>query len=200
MNIDIQIYQHASLAPEIGVLAEFRVRFFREFPYLYVGTEDYEQNYLADYLANPTTRLIVARDAGKVIGIATGAMLSTELNIVGKVETLLQQHGIKPHSCFYLGEIILEPEYRSRGISKQVLELLKNAGREQGAERFCFLTVAREPNDIRCPADYISSDVIFEKYGFIKTDVSVTFEWPTIQADGQVENTANRLYFWIDRQ
>jgi len=198
-NINFQTYQQAGLAGEIGILSEFRLRFFREYPYLYVGSEDNEQKYLAEYLANPTTRLIVARDTERIIGVAIGTMLSTELNIIDKTENQLQQYGVEPQHCFYLGEMIAEPEYRSRGIGKRMLELLKNAGREQGADRFCFLAVVREPNDVRRPADYTdASENIFKKFGFEKTDISVTFEWNTIQPDGHVENVANRMDLWID--
>jgi len=43
MNVIIEIHSGASLAAEINVLAEFRLRYFREFPYLYVGTEQGER-------------------------------------------------------------------------------------------------------------------------------------------------------------
>ena len=66
------------------------------------------------------------------------------------------------------------------------------------ADRFCFLAVAREHGDARCPADHIDSELIFRKFGFVKTDVSVTFEWPTIQPNGHAERTSNRLDLWID--
>jgi len=197
-NINFQTFQQAGLVDEIGILSEFRLRFFREYPYLYVGSEDNEQKYLAGYLVNPTTRLIVARDTEKIIGVAVGTMLSTELNIIDKTENQLRQYSIEPQHYFYLGEMIAEPEYRSRGIGKRMLELLKGAGREQGADRFCFLAVVREPNDVRRPADYTdASENIFKKFGFAKTDISVTSEWNTIQPNGQVENVANRLDLWI---
>ena len=199
MNINLQTYQQAGLADEIGILSEFRLRFFREYPYLYVGSEDNEQKHLADYLVNPTTRLIVARETEKIIGVAIGTMLSTELNIVCKIENQLQQYEIQSQHCFYLGEMIAEPEYRRSGVGKRMLELLKIAGREQGADRFCFLAVVREPHDVRRPADYTdASESIFRKFGFEKTDISVTFEWNTIQPNGQVENVANRMDLWID--
>ena len=94
--------------------------------------------------------------------------------------------------------MIFDPEYRHRGIGKRMLEMLKNAGREQSADRFCFLAVAREHSDIRRPADHIDSELIFRKFGFLKTEVSLTFEWPTTQPDGRVEKTSNWLDLWID--
>ena len=45
MNVVIEIHSSASLVAEIDVLAEFRLRYFREFPYLYVGTEQGERTF-----------------------------------------------------------------------------------------------------------------------------------------------------------
>jgi ribosomal protein S18 acetylase RimI-like enzyme len=200
MNINIQAYQDTALAAEIGILSKFRLRYFREYPYLYVGTEDYEREYLARYIANPTARLLIARDAEKIVGVAIGTMLSTETDfVVPQIEKQLQQHHIQPQHCFYFGEMIFDPEHRSRGIGKQMLELLKNAGKEQGAERFCFLAINRQSTDVRRPVDYTDPDIIFEKLGFEKTDGLLTMEWPTIQPDGRVEEATNRLDFWVDR-
>jgi len=90
--------------------------------------------------------------------------------------------------------------YRHRGIGKQMLESLKNAGKEQGASRFCFLAVAREPNDPRRHAGPIDTDIVFRKFGFEKTALFVTFEWATIQMDGSVQTSPNRLDLWVNQK
>lgn len=199
MNIDIRTLQGQDMAAEIGVLAEFRLQYFREFPYLYVGMQESEREYLGRYLANPTARLVVAREGNKTIGVAIGTLLSTEAEIIKQAGAQLHQYDFVPERFFYFGEMIFEPEYRNRGIGKRMLEMLKDRGREQGAERFCFLAVTREAGDVRRPTDYVESSLIFEKFGFEKTPISVTFEWPTIQPDTSVEKVANRLDLWGDR-
>ena len=105
----------------------------------------------------------------------------------------LEKNILYPFAVYYFGEMIFAPEYRHRGTGKRMLEMLKNAGHEQDADQFCFLAVAREDSDVRCPAGHIDSALIFRRFGFVKTDVFVTFEWPTIQPDGRVEKTTNRL-------
>jgi cupin 2 domain-containing protein len=134
----------------------------------------------------------------QVVGIAIGTMLSTATLLRQASETL-QQHGIVPEQFYYFGEMILVPEYRNKGIGKQMLEALKNAGREQGLSRFCFLSVARSRDDVRRPADYVDSDVAFYRFGFEKTEAFVMAEWRTIQEDGRIEKVSNRLDFWVDR-
>ena len=202
MSINIEHYSGKSVAAKIGILADFRLRYFREFPYLYAGTEEGEHKHIAGYSANPTTRLILARESNtnNIIGIAVGTMLETEPEILQQIGEPLWSCDIIPEQCYYFGEMIAIPEYRHRGIGKQMLEALKNAGKEQGASRFCFLAVAREPNDPRRPAGPIDSDLIFRKFGFEKTALFVTFEWATIQMDGSVQTSPNRLDLWVNQK
>ena len=202
MNIQIHHHQGESLNSEIGILSDFRLRYFCEFPYLYIGTKEYEQDYLATYLSDPTTRLLIARDQdanNEIVGVAIASMLSPELKILCQSNELSQLPELTTEQFFYFGEMIFVPEYRSKGIGKQLLEELKKAGREQGATRFCFFAVDRAYDDVRRPADYVDSDVFFQKFGFKKMAVSVSFEWATIQADGRVENVSNRLNLWVDK-
>ena len=208
MNIDIQTYQGEGLAAEIGKLSEFRQQYFREYPYLYAGMEDHlqkhnaEQKYIARYIADPTARLLLVRDmdaGNKVVGIAIGTRLSQEQEILRQAGEQLHHHRIVPEQFFYFGEMIFVPEYRNKGLGKQTLETLKNAGKEQGCSHFCFLAVERESSDARRPAGYVDSDMIFQKMGFEKTSIAVQFDWPTIQADGSVETVINHLAFWVNR-
>jgi len=203
MNIKIRLYQGESLNTEIDILSDFRLRYFREFPYLYVGSKEYEQDYLMTYLSDPTTRLLIARDQdanNKTVGVAIASMLSPELKILYQTNELSQLPELTTEHFFYFGEMIFVPEYRNKGVGKQLLEELKKAGREQGATRFCFLAVDRAHDDVRRPANYVDSDVFFQKFGFEKTDISVSFDWATIQADGRVENVGNRLNLWVDKK
>ena len=202
MSINIEHYSGERLAANISTLAAFRLRYFREFPYLYAGTEEGEHKHIAEYSANPTARLILARETNtnNIIGIAIGTMLATETEILRQIDEPLQSCDIIPEQCYYFGEMIAVPEYRHRGIGTQMLEALKNAGKEQGACRFCFLAVSREPNDPRRPADHADTDLIFRKFGFEKTALFVTFEWATIQRDGSVQTSPNRLDLWINQR
>ena len=203
MRIEIENFSGEGIVAAIDVLTEFRLRYFQEFPYLYVGTEEGERQHLAEYVANPTARLHIARDRDvndKIVGIAIGTLLSSETEILHQIGEPLRCHGIVPERCYYFGEMIFDPEYRNQGLGKKMLGILKIAGREQGADRFCFLAVARDANDIRRPANHVDSEVIFRKFGFEKTDIFVTFEWPTIQADGSIAKVSNRLDLWIDRE
>ena len=201
MRIEIENFSGEGIVAVIDALMEFRLRYFREFPYLYVSSEEGERKHLDGYIANPTTRLHIARDRDdKIVGVAIGTLLSTETAIFQEIGESMRCHGIIQEQFYYFGEMIFIPEYRNRGIGKRMLKALKDAGRKQGADRFCFLAVTREADDVRRPANHFDSEMIFRKFGFEKTNVFVMFEWPTIQADGRVEKVPNRLNLWIDRK
>lgn len=198
VTIEIQFYSGKDMKSAIETLGEFRLRYFREFPYLYIGTKENEQGHFAEYLVNPSARFFVARDEENVVGVGIGTMLSTEKEILEQTAEAFRKHDWNPSDFFYFGEMIFSPEYRGRGIGKQMLGMLKKAGSRQDATRFCFLAVDRADDDSRRPQEYIDSATIFQKFGFCKTSIQVVFDWPTIQPDGSVEKSANALSLWVD--
>lgn len=198
VTINIQRYSGKDMEPAIEILGEFRLRYFREFPYLYVGTKENEQGHLAEYLANPSARFLIAKDGEITVGVGIGTMLSTEKDILEQIAEAFRQKGLNPSDFFYFGEMIFSPEYRGQGIGKQMLDMLKKAGSEQNTTRFCFLAVDRADNDPRKPSEYVDSATIFQKFGFCKTSIQVVFNWPTIQPDDSVEKSANTLSLWVD--
>ena len=199
MTVDIQIYSGKGMEPVIETLGDFRLRYFCEFPYLYVGTKANEQKHVAEYLANPSARFLVARNDKNIVGVGIGTLLSTERDILEQTSGAFHRNGLNPKEFFYFGEMIFAPEHRNRGIGRLMLDMLKKSGAEQGAKRFCFLAVDRDANDSRRPADYAEFATIFQKLGFQKTSIQVTFDWPTIQPDGSVKITANTLFLWVNK-
>ncbi|MBN9263159.1 MAG: GNAT family N-acetyltransferase, partial [Hyphomicrobium sp.] len=61
----------------IPELARLRVAVFRDWPYLYQGTDDYERAYLANFAASQGAVIVVARDGDRVIGAATAAPMAS---------------------------------------------------------------------------------------------------------------------------
>lgn len=76
--MDIQLFHSAAIAPLIPELAELRIAVFREYPYLYAGTLDYEARYLQTYADSPDSLCVLVRDAGRVVGAATALPLADE--------------------------------------------------------------------------------------------------------------------------
>src|SRR5690606_23892669 len=52
-------------------VAALRIRVFADWPYLYAGDLDYEQDYLAAYAASPRAVFVLALDGERVVGAST---------------------------------------------------------------------------------------------------------------------------------
>lgn len=63
----------AALAGVLPALARLRIEVFRDYPYLYDGTLDYEERYIAEFAAAADTVVVVARDRDEIVGMATAS-------------------------------------------------------------------------------------------------------------------------------
>ena len=56
-------------------LAALRIEVFRDFPYLYEGSLDYEESYLTALIESKDSIIVAAEDDGKIVGCAAGSAL-----------------------------------------------------------------------------------------------------------------------------
>ena len=82
MSIKVHGFAGKAAEPFIHELARLRIEVFREFPYLYDGSADYEQTYLRTYLDVPESVIVIAFDGDRVIGASTGLPMSVETDEV----------------------------------------------------------------------------------------------------------------------
>lgn len=172
-------------------LARLRITVFREWPYLYDGSLDYEQRYLRTYAATPGAVVIGALAGERLVGAATA------LPLAGEPETLvapLRDAGFDPATIFYLGESVLEPAWRGRGIGVRFFALREAAARAQGFTRTVFCAVIRDPADPRRPAGYTPLDRFWRNRGYTRLDgVSCGFSWREL---GRSEETVQPMAYW----
>ena len=50
MSLEIQVVSGQGLLPYVEAVAKLRMTVFREYPYLYDGSREYEQRYLQTYI------------------------------------------------------------------------------------------------------------------------------------------------------
>jgi len=62
----------------LGPLAGLRIEIFRDWPYLYDGSRDYEARYLARFATAPGAVLVAAFDGDELVGASTGLPLASE--------------------------------------------------------------------------------------------------------------------------
>lgn len=178
------------------LIANYRISFFKKFPYLYEGNMEYESNYLEGILNEKKSLLVVIQFNNSPIGISTSYPLTTEADILTETYEKFISENKKPEEYFYYSEIILSDDHRQKGLSKTVYEIQEDYAKTLGFKKICLATVLREKNDIRKPLDYRDSDGLWENLGFSKTKIIIDYEWPTIQFDSSIQKNKNKMIFW----
>src|SRR5436189_3495332 len=173
--IRIQCVTGAEILPFIPDAAHLRITVFREYPYLYDGTMEYEEKYLRTYSESAGSLFVIARDGDSVVGVSTAMPLAQETE---EVQRPFREAGIPAEEVFYFGESVLLPAYRGRGIGVRFMsERESHARQTPGIRRVAFCAVER-PNDhpLR-PPGYIPLDAFWTHRGFTKAPLTTEFSW-----------------------
>jgi len=164
----------------LDALAELRIRVFREWPYLYEGTADYERRYLRHYAESRSGVCALARDGGRIVGASTALPLAE----AGQAFRKPFEDGPHPvESIFYFGESVLLPEYRGRGTGRAFFKLREAAARDFGARLAAFCAILRPADDPRRPVGHRPLDPFWERLGYRRQE-----GWPLDYAGGRLGN------------
>ena len=173
-------------------LAALRIEVFREFPYLYEGTLDYESRYLRSYADSPRSLVVIARDAERVVGASTAMPLPEHTE---DIVPTLRAAGYDPERVYYFGESVLRASYRRRGIGHAFFDAREARARELGFEVTAFCAVERPLDHPRRPADYVPHDAFWTKRGYRKrSDVRAEFSWRDLD---EAAESPTSMVFWV---
>jgi GNAT superfamily N-acetyltransferase len=180
-----------ALRAHLVELARLRIAVFREYPYLYEGSLDYEQHYLSGYVSGEGSCLLVARDAERIVGAATASPLVAHRE---QVAPPLVAAGFDPAQVYYFGESVLLPEYRGRGLGHTFFDLRETAAREQGFRFAAFCAVQRPSDHPQKPADYVGHDPFWRRRGYQRhPEIVAHFAWRELGAPSE---TVKPMVFW----
>ncbi len=112
-NLSTKTLLGAELEPWLGDVARLRMRVFRDFPYLYDGSLDYERQYLQTYVDSDSALCVLAFDGEQVVGAATGLAMRDEEPAF--CQPLLDA-GFDVMDVFYCAESVVLPSHRGQGI------------------------------------------------------------------------------------
>ncbi len=194
MAIAVKFFTGAAMRPHLPALARLRVTVFREYPYLYDGTEAGEQAHLAHFAASPLAGMAVAfDDAGEAVGCSTclplpdagAAMLAPFLAT-----------GLLPERYFYFGESVLLKRHRRGGVGGEFFAHREAHARAVSAADFAtFCAVERPTAHPLRPPDHVPLDGFWQRRGYVHhPELVSTVRWRQVDGPDPVEQ---RLSFWI---
>jgi GNAT superfamily N-acetyltransferase len=177
----------------IPELARLRVIVFRDWPYLYDGTLNYESAYLRRFAAARDAVVVAAYDGDRIIGAATGAPLKDHAEAFGKA---FIDRRLDIDRIFYCGESVLLSDYRGHGLGHAFFDGREAHARALGGfTHITFCAVVRPDDHPLKPSAYRPLDAFWTKRGYAKADgLTTSFAWKDID---EPDETSKHMQFWM---
>lgn len=173
-------------------LAKLRITVFRDFPYLYEGTMDYEKAYLQTYADSARAALFTVYDGEELVGASTCIPLTDETE---EVQKPFVDAGYDLGDVFYFGESILLSQYRGLGLGHRFFDAREGHARSFGEYKLsCFCAVVRPLDHPLRPLDYQPLDAFWIKRGYRKEpQLQSLFDWPDV---GEAVSSEKTMVYW----
>ena len=194
MSLRVEPLTGADLTAALPALARLRIEVFRDFPYLYEGTLDYEAGYVAKFAQADGAVIVGAFDGDRIVGAATAAPMAGQLDAFAEP---FRARGHDIAEIFYFGESVLLPAYRGRGIGHAFFDRREAHARALGFPVATFCAVVRPDDHPMRPAGYMPLDAFWRKRGYAPVEGLVgQFGWRDV---GAAEETQKPMQFWMRR-
>lgn len=191
-DIQVRALQGAELEAALDGVAELRITVFRDWPYLYDGSKDYEREYLQTYRDNPGALLVGAFHEGRLIGASTSTPMEDH---APEFAAPFRALGIAPEKILYGAESVLLRPYRGIGLGHRFIDLREEHARALGRTHVAFCSVVRPEDHPARPAVYRSNDAFWRGRGYATLPgVVARFSWKDL---GEAEETEKALQFWM---
>ena len=174
-------------------LAALRIEVFRDYPYLYEGSLEYEKEYLRTYSRSADSMIFSVYDRGKMVGATTCIPLIDESKEV--IEPFINS-GYKLDEVFYFGESILLKPYRGLGLGHRFFDEREKHALSFGNYKFtCFCAVQRPDDHPKKPDGYRPNDKFWLHRGYAPEKGLVSeFEWLDM---GKEKPTKKPMMYWM---
>lgn len=182
-----------AIKPAMQDLAKLRIAVFREWPYLYDGSDDYERAYFARFAESKDALVVVAADGDQIVGAATATHLGGH---AAEFKQHFVEAGLESDAICYFGESVLLPAYRGQGIGHAFFDAREDHARSKG--RFthtAFCSVVRPANHPLKPRGYRPLDPFWRKRGYAPVPgLAGSLAWLDL---GEAAETQKSMQYWM---
>ena len=182
----------AAIEPHLKGLAQLRIGVFREFPYLYDGSAEYERKYLQTYVDTPRSLVMLVHDGNALVGATTSLPMADETE---EFQRPFVAAGFDIARVFYCGESVLDPRYRGHGIYKHLFHAREQHARNLGGFALCtFCCVQRGADHALRPQGYAPLDAAWQRFGYREQpQLTTQYTWKDID---ETQPSAKTMRFW----
>jgi GNAT superfamily N-acetyltransferase len=192
-KLDVKAITGEEIHAILPDLARLRIIVFRDWPYLYDGTLEYEEKYLKTFAAAKGAVVIAAYDGPDMVGASTGAPMIEHASEFGEP---FRKAGYDISKIFYCGESVLLKSHRGFGLGHAFFDGREAQARKLGGfTHSTFCRVIRPEDHPLKPADYAPLDPFWKKRGYAPADgIIATYDWKDID---RPDETRHEMQFWI---
>lgn len=190
-SFEVKNYFGSDITEIIPALASLRIQVFKEYPYLYDGTLEYESDYLKHYANCEKSLVVVVKNDSQIIGASTAMPL---IDYGKEVSGPFENARYDVSKVFYFGESVLEKQYRGLGFGKRFFTERENWAKHCGASLAAFCAVDRSEDNPYKPVGYKPLNAFWQHLGYQKQpDLKCYFSW---KEHGDETESEKSLTFW----
>lgn len=191
-QVQVRALTGAALEAALDDVARLRIAVFRDWPYLYDGTLDYERAYLQTYRDSSDALLVGAFWGDTLVGASTSTPMEDHAEEFGAP---FVERGLALTDILYGAESVLLPEYRGKGIGHRFFDLREDHARSLGRHYVAFCSVQRPATHPLRPATFRTNDAFWHGRGYEPMPgVLAEFSWKDVGDDA---DTVKPLQFWM---
>lgn len=194
-KLEVKSVTGPDILPVLPDLSRLRMIVFRDWPYLYEGTLEYEQKYLEKFAKAKGAVVVCAYDGDQMVGASTGAPMIEHADEFGEP---FKKAGYDISKIFYCGESVLLKSHRGHGLGHAFFDGREAQARKLGGfEYSSFCRVVRPDDHPLKPKDYAPLDPFWRKRGYEPVEgIVATYDWQDIDQPGE---TTHQMQFWMKK-
>jgi GNAT superfamily N-acetyltransferase len=191
-DIDVRPLNGADLEAVLDAVAGLRTTVFRDWPYLYDGSPEYEREYLRTYRDTPGALLVAAFHDGRLVGASTSTPMEDH---APEFAAPFRALGIPTDRILYGAESVLLRPYRGIGLGHRFIDLREAHARHLGRTHVAFCSVIRPDDHPARPAVYRTNEAFWRGRGYETVPGAIArFSWKDL---GDTAETEKPLQFWM---
>lgn len=192
-KLHVHTFKGHEIDPYTKDIIQLSNKIYRTYPYFYAGSDADYTAHLESY-AKKNSLVCVAFDDHKVIGFAAGMPME---EVWDKYQKPLLKNGIDISKGFYIGELIILPEYTGSGLGMKMGQEIEKIVKDTNQFSTIYITTIN-PSTVSQPApsDYVSSEdeIRLKRLGFQKRpELSFQSNWTNVN---ETKESSHTMEYW----